>query len=114
MAPIKKVTFIGVGNMGNPMAGQLVAKEFEVTVFDARAETAHAFVRQHGGTAAATLAIAGAGAEAAATGAGAGAGAGAGVSCLLQAARPATAVASAAACNRVRFFKSVIPGPSPR
>jgi 3-hydroxyisobutyrate dehydrogenase len=62
--PIKKITFIGVGNMGNPMAGQLVKKGFDVTVFDARAETAQAFVQQHGGNAAATLAEAGAGADA--------------------------------------------------
>ena len=64
MNPIQKITFVGVGNMGNPMAGQLVAKGFEVTVFDARAKTAQAFVRQHGGKAAGTLAVAGAGADA--------------------------------------------------
>lgn len=64
MNPIKKISFIGVGNMGNAMAGQLVKKGFDVTVFDARAETAQAFVRQHGGTAAATLAEAGQGADA--------------------------------------------------
>ena len=64
MNPIKKISFIGVGNMGNAMAGQLVNKGFDVTVFDARAETAQAFVKQHGGTAAATLAEAGQGADA--------------------------------------------------
>ncbi len=64
MNPIKKISFIGVGNMGNAMAGQLVKKGFDVTVFDARAETAQAFVKQHGGTAAATLAEAGQGADA--------------------------------------------------
>jgi 3-hydroxyisobutyrate dehydrogenase len=61
---IKKITFIGVGNMGSPMAGQLVKKGFDVTVFDARTETAQAFVQQHGGKAAATLADAGRGTEA--------------------------------------------------
>ena len=64
MNPIKKISFIGVGNMGNAMAGQLAKKGFDVTVFDARAETAQAFVKQHGGTAAATLAEAGQGADA--------------------------------------------------
>ena len=64
MNPIKKISFIGVGNMGNAMAGQLVNKGFDVTVFDARAETAQAFVKQHGGTATATLAAAGQGADA--------------------------------------------------
>ena len=64
MNPIKKISFIGVGNMGNAMAGQLVKKSFDVTVFDARTETAQAFVKQHGGKAAATLAAAGRGADA--------------------------------------------------
>ena len=64
MNPIKKITFIGVGNMGNPMASQLVRSGFDVTVFDARAETARGFVHQHGGKAAATLAEAGKGADA--------------------------------------------------
>ena len=64
MNPIKKISFIGVGNMGNAMAGQLVKKGFDVTVFDARAETAQAFVNQHGGKAAATVADAGRGADA--------------------------------------------------
>ncbi len=64
MNPIRKISFIGVGNMGNPMAGHLVKKGFDVTVFDARAETAQAFVKQHGGKAATTLADAGRGADA--------------------------------------------------
>lgn len=55
MNKIQKIGFIGVGNMGNPMAGQLVKKGFEVTVYDARAETAQAFVAQHGGKAAKSL-----------------------------------------------------------
>ena len=53
---IKKIGFIGVGNMGNPMAANLLKGGFEVTVFDARAETAAAFVAQHGGKAVASLA----------------------------------------------------------
>ncbi|MDB5812777.1 MAG: mmsB [Betaproteobacteria bacterium] len=64
MNPIRKVSFIGVGNMGNAMAGQLVKKGFDVTVYDARAETAQGFVTQHGGRAASTLADAGKGADA--------------------------------------------------
>ncbi len=59
MNPIRKVAFIGVGNMGSPMASQLVRNGFDVTVFDARAETARAFAHQHGGKAASTLAEAG-------------------------------------------------------
>jgi 3-hydroxyisobutyrate dehydrogenase len=61
---IKKISFIGVGNMGNPMAGHLLKKGFDVTVFDARESTLHAFVREHGGKAAMSLADAGRGADA--------------------------------------------------
>ena len=50
--------------MGNPMAGHLVKKGFDVTVFDVRAETMRAFVNEHGGKVAATLANAGRGADA--------------------------------------------------
>ena len=50
--------------MGSPMAGQLVKKEFDLTVFDAREGMMHAFVREHGGKTAATLADAGRGADA--------------------------------------------------
>lgn len=52
---IRKVGFVGVGNMGNPMAGQLVKAGFDVTVFDVRSEVAQAFVAQHGGRAARSL-----------------------------------------------------------
>jgi 3-hydroxyisobutyrate dehydrogenase len=55
MNPIKKVGFVGVGNMGNPMAGHLVKAGFDVTVFDARPEAMRAFVAQHGGKSAASL-----------------------------------------------------------
>lgn len=64
MAAIKTIGFIGVGNMGNPMAANLLKGGFEVTVFDARPETAAAFVAQHGGRAAASLAELAAGRDA--------------------------------------------------
>ncbi len=64
MAEIRKVGFIGVGNMGNPMAGHLVKAGFDVTVFDIRTETMQAFVTEHGGKAAASLAEIGRGADA--------------------------------------------------
>jgi len=41
--------------MGNPMAGHLVKKGFDVTVYDLRPQVAHAFVAQHGGKAANSL-----------------------------------------------------------
>lgn len=55
MTTIKKIGFIGVGNMGNPMAASLLKGGFDVSVYDARPETAAAFATQHGGKAAATL-----------------------------------------------------------
>ncbi|MFN7086107.1 MAG: NAD(P)-dependent oxidoreductase [Burkholderiales bacterium] len=64
MAEIRKIAFIGVGNMGNPMAGHLVKAGFEVTVFDIRSETMRAFVAQHGGKTAASPAEAARGADA--------------------------------------------------
>jgi len=61
---IKKIGFIGVGNMGNPMAGHLVKKGYDVTVYDIRPEVAQAFVAQHGGKAANSLVDAAHGADA--------------------------------------------------
>jgi 3-hydroxyisobutyrate dehydrogenase len=61
---IRKVAFVGVGNMGNPMAGHLVKAGFDVTVFDIRSEIAHAFVTQHGGRFARSLAEVAEGAQA--------------------------------------------------
>jgi 3-hydroxyisobutyrate dehydrogenase len=55
MSAIKKIGFIGIGNMGNPMAGHLLKKGFDVTVYDARPEVMKAFVAQHGGKAAKSL-----------------------------------------------------------
>jgi 3-hydroxyisobutyrate dehydrogenase len=55
MSEIRKIGFIGIGNMGNPMAGHLVKKGFDVTVYDVRPEIVKAFISQHGGKAAASL-----------------------------------------------------------
>lgn len=54
MAAIKKIGFVGIGNMGALMAGHLVKKGFEVTVYDVRPEAVKAFVSQHGGKGAAS------------------------------------------------------------
>jgi 3-hydroxyisobutyrate dehydrogenase len=67
MTTIKTIGFIGVGNMGNPMAANLRKAGFDVTVFDARPETAAAFVAQHGGSAAKSLAELAAGRDAVVT-----------------------------------------------
>ena len=55
MAAVRKIGFVGIGNMGFPMAGHLVRKGFDVTVYDIRPEVAKAFVAQHGGKAAQSL-----------------------------------------------------------
>ena len=64
MNPIQRISFIGVGHMGNPMAGQLVKKGFDVTAFDLREGAMHAFAAEHGGKTAAMLADTGHGADA--------------------------------------------------
>jgi 3-hydroxyisobutyrate dehydrogenase len=54
-AAIKRICFVGIGNMGWPMAGQLLKAGFEVAVTDAVAGRAKAFVDQVGGSAVANL-----------------------------------------------------------
>ena len=49
-----KVSFLGLGVMGYPMAGHLAAKGHEVTVFNRTAAKAEAWAEQHGGKAAPT------------------------------------------------------------
>jgi 3-hydroxyisobutyrate dehydrogenase len=57
MMPASKPTvgFIGVGNMGWPMAACLVKAGFTTLINDQRREVANNFVQQHGGTAPDTL-----------------------------------------------------------
>jgi len=49
---VRAVSFVGIGNMGWPMAANLVGKGFDVTVADARPEHAARFVAEVGGTSA--------------------------------------------------------------
>ncbi|NUB43189.1 NAD(P)-dependent oxidoreductase [Fertoebacter nigrum] len=58
-----KVAFIGLGVMGFPMAGHLVAKGHQVTVYNRNPARAAEWVARHGGTSQATPAGAAAGAE---------------------------------------------------
>lgn len=58
-----KAAFIGLGVMGHPMAGHLVAAGHEVTVYNRTAAKAEQWVAEHGGTAAPTPAGAAADAE---------------------------------------------------
>ena len=67
MTAIKRVSFIGMGNMGAPMAAHLIARGFDVTVFDIRRAAARYFASAHGGRVATSLAEAGRTAQAAIT-----------------------------------------------
>ena len=60
---MSKVAFIGLGVMGYPMAGHLAAGGHDVTVYNRNSDKATAWVKQHGGTAAATPRAAADGAE---------------------------------------------------
>ncbi len=53
-----KVSFIGLGVMGFPMAGHLKAKGYDVTVYNRTATKAAEWVAKHGGQSAATPAAA--------------------------------------------------------
>ena len=44
-----KVTFLGLGVMGYPMAGHLQAKGHQVTVYNRTTAKAEAWAKQHGG-----------------------------------------------------------------
>lgn len=48
-----KITFIGLGTMGVPMAGHLAVAGHELTVYDIRKDATEAFVTKHSGTIAA-------------------------------------------------------------
>ena len=58
-----KVAFIGLGNMGFPMAGHLVAGGHDVTVYNRTRAKAEAWTNQHGGGLAESPAAAAEGAE---------------------------------------------------
>ncbi|MEM9962263.1 MAG: NAD(P)-dependent oxidoreductase, partial [Pseudomonadota bacterium] len=58
-----KVSFLGLGVMGYPMAGHLAAKGHAVTVYNRTAAKAEAWVAQHGGTMGPTPAEAAAGSD---------------------------------------------------
>ncbi len=58
-----KVSFLGLGVMGYPMAGHLTKKEIEVTVYNRNAAKAEAWVEQYGGALASSPAAAAAEAD---------------------------------------------------
>ncbi|GGJ14863.1 NAD(P)-dependent oxidoreductase [Neoroseomonas lacus] len=64
MADIRKVAFVGIGNMGWPMAANLVKAGIDVTVCDVVPGRADAFAAETGGKAAVSPAAAASGADA--------------------------------------------------
>jgi 3-hydroxyisobutyrate dehydrogenase len=56
MNKINKIGFIGIGNMGGPMAAHVSKAGFDLTVFDVNPEASQKFVAVHGGKVAASLA----------------------------------------------------------
>jgi len=60
----QRIGFIGIGNMGTPMAGHLVKAGFDLVVYDLNPEACKKFVALHGGKAAASLAELGSSADA--------------------------------------------------
>lgn len=67
MAPVETVAFVGLGNMGMPMAARLAAKGFALALYDSRPEVVQAFVAAHGGRVATSAADAARGADVAIT-----------------------------------------------
>jgi 3-hydroxyisobutyrate dehydrogenase len=55
-----RIGFVGIGNMGTPMAGHLCAAGWRVTVYDSDAKRSADFAAKHGASAAGTLAELGA------------------------------------------------------
>jgi 3-hydroxyisobutyrate dehydrogenase len=51
-----RVGFIGIGNMGNPMAGHLIKAAWKVTVYDTDPEKVRSFMTAHRGSKASSLA----------------------------------------------------------
>jgi 3-hydroxyisobutyrate dehydrogenase len=63
MGDIKRIGFIGMGNMGVPMAANLVRAGYEVTAYDIAADRAQSFAKTHGAQATKNLASLGANAD---------------------------------------------------
>ncbi len=61
--PSRRVAFLGLGVMGDPMAGHLAAAGHRVTVYNRTATKAAEWVKAHGGASAPTPALAADGAE---------------------------------------------------
>ncbi len=67
MAPVRTIAFVGLGNMGAPMAANLAADGFSLALYDTRPQVLSAFTAVHGGRIAKTLTDAAQGADASIT-----------------------------------------------
>ena len=56
MAEIKRVGFIGLGNMGSPMAGHLASANFDLVIYDISPEIVERFIAEHKAESATSLA----------------------------------------------------------
>jgi 3-hydroxyisobutyrate dehydrogenase len=56
MTDIKRIGFIGIGNMGVPMAANLIRSGYELTAYDIASDRAERFAQEHGARAATSLA----------------------------------------------------------
>lgn len=56
MSAIARIGFIGIGNMGTPMAANLARAGFALTVYDLRESVVRDFAREHGAAVAGSLA----------------------------------------------------------
>ena len=56
MDAVRRIGFVGIGQMGRPMAARLVQAGFDVVVYDARREAVRSFVERYGGRGATSLA----------------------------------------------------------
>jgi len=64
MEKIHQIGFVGLGNMGGPMAALLIKAGFDLTVFDVNAMVLEQFVRRQGGRPAKSVADLGSGVQA--------------------------------------------------
>jgi 3-hydroxyisobutyrate dehydrogenase len=56
LVPPARIGFIGIGNMGRPMAAKLAASGFALNLFDLKRDAAEGFAAEHGGSVSPSLA----------------------------------------------------------
>src|SRR5262245_40875677 len=59
MTDVRRIGFVGMGNMGVPMAANLIRGGYEVTAYDIAPDRAQRFAQEHGARPATSLAVLG-------------------------------------------------------